>query len=101
MPVKSHKISGPYVRLRAHNPKVVSSNLTPATNLRSFGPEPRIFIFCEKSRSGRNTPRPTYQKAERGAPGNQALGRHCPHPGWNQLALEFPNKSERIRFDST
>jgi hypothetical protein len=30
------------VARRAHNPKVVSSNLTPATNLRSSGPEPRI-----------------------------------------------------------
>ena len=30
--VKLHRINGPHVRLRAHNPKVVSSNLTPATN---------------------------------------------------------------------
>jgi len=29
---KSHRINGPHVLLRAHNPKVVSSNLTPATN---------------------------------------------------------------------
>ena len=32
---KSHRINGPYVLERSHNPKVVSSNLTPATNLRS------------------------------------------------------------------
>src|SRR5258708_31366256 len=30
--IKSHRINGPSVLLRAHNPKVVSSNLTPATN---------------------------------------------------------------------
>jgi hypothetical protein len=28
---KSHRMNGPYVVIRAHNPKVVSSNLTPAT----------------------------------------------------------------------
>jgi hypothetical protein len=31
MPAKSRRISGPYVFVLAHNPKVVSSNLTPAT----------------------------------------------------------------------
>ena len=31
-PVKSQRINGPCVIKRAHNPKVVSSNLTPATN---------------------------------------------------------------------
>ena len=28
---KSHRINGPNVPVRSHNPKVVSSNLTPAT----------------------------------------------------------------------
>jgi len=31
--IKSHRINGPRVFVRAHNPKVVSSNLTPATIL--------------------------------------------------------------------
>ena len=37
------------VARRAHNPKVVSSNLTPATNLRCLWPESRIpaFSFVE------------------------------------------------------
>jgi len=34
-PAKSHRINGPCVFVRSHNPKVVSSNLTPATILRN------------------------------------------------------------------
>jgi len=50
-------------------PKVGSSNLTPATNQRSFGPEPRIpaLLFLGPEECQAN-PRPTYRKAERGAP---------------------------------
>src|SRR5579859_4913661 len=42
------------VARRAHNPKVVSSNLTPATNLRFTGREPRIpaFSFVQVMRIG-------------------------------------------------
>src|SRR5713226_5204775 len=32
-PAKSHRINGPCVFVRAYNPKVVSSNLTPATKI--------------------------------------------------------------------
>src|SRR6266852_2835822 len=42
------------VARRAHNPKVVSSNLTPATILRCSRPEPRIpaFSFVQVMRIG-------------------------------------------------
>jgi len=35
---KSHRINGPHILVRAHNPKVVSLNLPPATNLGFTGP---------------------------------------------------------------
>jgi hypothetical protein len=49
MPAKSHRINEPYAQLRAHNPKVVSSNLTPATNLGFTGRAhaPGLFVFVE------------------------------------------------------
>jgi hypothetical protein len=51
---KSHRINGPRVFVCSHNPKVVSSNLTPATNLRCARPEPRIpaFSFVQVMKSG-------------------------------------------------
>jgi len=68
--------------------------------LRSFGPEPRIpalFYFVQEIKVGSKHSKTHVPKAERGYP---ALGRHCPHQGWNQVALVFPNKSERILLDS-
>src|SRR5258707_15617821 len=40
------------VARRAHNPKVVSSNLTPATNSRSIRPESRIPAFFRATAGG-------------------------------------------------
>jgi hypothetical protein len=48
MSAKSHRINGPCVFVCAHNPKVVSSNLTPATNSNTDKPGTgaRLFLFC-------------------------------------------------------
>ena len=47
-PLKSHRINGPRVFVRAHYPKVVSSNLTPATKL-SLVPQIPPFQYRTKT----------------------------------------------------
>jgi hypothetical protein len=46
-PVKSHRINGSSILVRSHNPKVVGSNPTPATNSRFRGRAQANFFFLQ------------------------------------------------------
>ncbi len=54
---KLHRINGPLDLVRSHNPKVVSSNLTPATNLGFAGraQAPGLFAFGGQVKRGRGS----------------------------------------------
>ncbi len=76
--IKSHRINGPHVLLRAHNPKVVSSNLTPAT-MGACEENPLSALLIYGYELSRNTFQPQL-----------AAANLFPFPTWEQIGNRSP-----------